>query len=66
MDSEAASPKLVEHLFRHESGRMLAGLVRILGMHNLDLAEDIVQDALVRALETWRYGRLPASPAAWL
>ena len=52
MDPEVPSPKLVEHLFRHQSGRMLAGLARILGMHNLELAEDIVQDALVRALET--------------
>ncbi len=45
---------------------MLAGLVRILGMHNLELAEDIVQESLLRALETWRFGRLPANPAAWL
>jgi RNA polymerase sigma-70 factor (ECF subfamily) len=63
---EAPSPKLVEHLFRHESGRMLAGLVRILGLHNFELAEDIVQDALLRALETWRFGRVPENPAAWL
>jgi predicted RNA polymerase sigma factor len=45
---------------------MLAALVRILGLHNFDLAEDVVQDTLVRALETWRYGRLPDNPAAWL
>jgi predicted RNA polymerase sigma factor len=68
MDRESAPrpPELVEHLFRHESGRMLAGLLRILGLHNFDLAEDIVQDALVRALETWRFGRIPENPAAWL
>jgi|HubBroStandDraft_1064217.scaffolds.fasta_scaffold63247_1 RNA polymerase sigma factor (sigma-70 family) len=65
-ECEARSPKLVEHLFRHESGRMLAGLLRILGLHNFDLAEEIVQDALVRALETWRFGRVPENPAAWL
>ncbi len=45
---------------------MLAGLVRILGLHNFDLAEDIVQDTLVRALETWRLGRVPENPGAWL
>ena len=65
-DPDARSPVLVEHLFRHEAGRMLAALVRVLGLHNLELAEDIVQDTLVRALETWRYGRLPDNPAAWL
>jgi RNA polymerase sigma-70 factor (ECF subfamily) len=57
---------MVEHLFRHESGRMLAALVRIFGLHNFDLAEDVVQEALLRALETWRFGRLPENPAAWL
>jgi len=68
MDPEAdsRSPKLVEYLFRHESGRMLAALVRIFGLHNLDLAEDVVQEALLRALETWRFGRIPENPAAWL
>jgi RNA polymerase sigma factor (sigma-70 family) len=68
MDPETAggSPELVEHLFRHESARMLAGLLRILGLHNVDLAEDIVQDALVRALERWRFGYVPENPAAWL
>jgi RNA polymerase sigma factor (sigma-70 family) len=65
-ENEAQPPKLVEHLFRHESGRMMAGLLRVLGLHNFELAEDIVQDALVRALETWRFGRVPQNPAAWL
>jgi RNA polymerase sigma-70 factor (ECF subfamily) len=63
---EPEAPRLVEHLFRHEAGRMLAGLVRVLGVHNVDLAEDVVQETLVRALETWRFGRVPDNPAAWL
>ena len=66
LDRDARAPIVVEHLFRHEAGRMLAALVRVLGLHNLDLAEDIVQDTLVRALETWRFGHLPDNPAAWL
>jgi predicted RNA polymerase sigma factor len=65
-ESEARSPELVENLFRHEAGRMLAALVRILGLHNFDLAEDVVQETLLRALETWRFGRIPENPAAWL
>jgi RNA polymerase sigma-70 factor (ECF subfamily) len=57
---------LVADLFRRESARLCAALVRILGVGNLDLAEDVVQDVLVRALETWKWGRLPDNPAAWL
>jgi RNA polymerase sigma factor (sigma-70 family) len=55
-----------EHLFRHESGRMVAALTRIFGVHNLALAEDVVQDAFCRALETWRLRGVPENPSAWL
>jgi RNA polymerase sigma factor (sigma-70 family) len=55
-----------EHLFRRESGRMVATLTRIFGMHNLGLAEDVVQDAFCRALETWKLRGVPDNPAAWL
>jgi RNA polymerase sigma-70 factor (ECF subfamily) len=57
---------VIEHLFREEAGRMLSALTRVLGVHNLALAEDVVQDTLVQALETWRFGRVPDNPAAWL
>jgi RNA polymerase sigma-70 factor (ECF subfamily) len=57
---------LAGHLFRRESGRMVSSLVRVLGVARLALAEDAVQDALVRALETWKFGRTPDNPAAWL
>ena len=45
---------------------MVAALARIFGLHNLELAEDVVQDALCRALEVWKYDGLPENPAAWL
>jgi RNA polymerase sigma factor (sigma-70 family) len=57
---------LNEHLFRRESGRMVAALTRIFGVHNLALAEDVVQDAFCRALEVWRVRGLPDNPSAWL
>jgi RNA polymerase sigma-70 factor (ECF subfamily) len=66
MRIDEGPPAVVAHLFRHESGRITAALLRLLGPHNLDLAEDVVQDVLCRALETWKYGRLPDRPAAWL
>ncbi len=58
--------ELDDHLFRRESGRMVAALTRIFGVHNLALAEDVVQDAFVRALEAWRMRGIPDNPAAWL
>jgi RNA polymerase sigma factor (sigma-70 family) len=57
---------LDEHLFRRESGRLVAALTRIFGVHNLALAEDVVQDAFCRALEVWKVRGIPENPAAWL
>ena len=57
---------VVEHLFRHESGRMVAILTRIFGIEHLGLAEDVVQDTLGRALQTWPYHGIPENPAAWI
>ena len=58
--------ELSEHLFRRESGRLVAALTRIFGIHNLALAEDVVQDAFCRALEVWKVRGLPDNPSAWL
>ena len=58
--------ELSEHLFRHESGRLVAALTRIFGVHNLALAEDVVQDAFCRALEVWKVRGVPENPSAWL
>lgn len=59
-------PALVDHLFRREAGKMVATLVRVLGVRNVDIAEDVVQDALLRALEVWTYHGVPDNPSAWL
>src|SRR5579875_2069743 len=56
--------ELSEHLFRHEAGRMVATLTRMFGVHNLALAEDIVQDAFCRALEVWKFRGVPENPSA--
>jgi RNA polymerase sigma factor (sigma-70 family) len=58
--------ELSEHLFRREAGRMVATLTRMFGVHNLALAEDIVQDAFCRALEVWKFRGVPENPSAWL
>ena len=56
----------LDHLFRHESGRLVAALTRVFGFHNLALAEDVVQEALCRALEVWKHHGVPDNPSAWL
>lgn len=57
---------MVEHLFRHETGKMVATLTGIFGTGHLTLAEDVVQEALVRALQTWPFYGVPQNPAAWI
>src|SRR6516225_11426916 len=58
--------ELTEHLFRHEWGRMVAAVTRIFGIHNLALAEDVVQEAFCRAIEVWAFRGVPENPSAWL
>src|SRR5262249_54538823 len=48
-----------EHMLRHESARLLAALVRVVGVGNLALAEDAVQDTLAQAIEAWTFGGVP-------
>jgi RNA polymerase sigma-70 factor, ECF subfamily len=57
---------LIEHLFRQQAGRMVAHLTRLLGPAHLDLAEETVQEAMLRALQTWPYQGVPENAAAWL
>lgn len=65
-DATASPSGLVEHFFRHETGRLHGALVRLLGVHNLSLAEDIAQEAMLRALHVWSIGGVPPNPAAWI
>ncbi len=45
---------------------MVAALTRVFGVHNLALAEDVVQDAFCRVLETWNVHAIPKDPPGWL
>ena len=58
--------RLTDHLFRHEAGKLISVLTGIFGINRLQLAEDVVQEALIRALRTWPYTGVPKNPAAWL
>jgi RNA polymerase sigma-70 factor, ECF subfamily len=61
----AAGPRAeVERLYRSESRRVLATLIRVLG--DFDLAEEALQDAFTAAMAQWPRDGLPANPRAWL
>jgi RNA polymerase sigma factor (sigma-70 family) len=56
--------RAVDAIWRIESARIIAGLVRI--VHDVGLAEELAQDALVAALERWPESGVPENPGAWL
>jgi RNA polymerase sigma factor (sigma-70 family) len=57
---------LPEHYFRHEFGRLVAVLSRRFGMDRLELCEDAVQTALLRAVQSWSQQGPPDNPSGWL
>jgi RNA polymerase sigma factor (sigma-70 family) len=61
----STSAELVEDLFRREYAHLVSALTRVLGASNIQLAEDVVHDALVSAMHAWRFG-LPSDPKAWI
>jgi len=61
---EALTRQAIEAVWRIESARLIGGLVRV--VRDLDLAEDLAQDALVAALQRWPGTGIPDNPGAWL
>ncbi len=57
--------QLIDHLFRHQYGKMVAILTKIFGLQHLELIEDAVQDTFVKAIASWKV-ELPQNPEAWL
>lgn len=60
----AATNELIETVFRRESGRILAGLIRLSG--SFDRAEEALQDGFAAALANWPAQGIPDNPAAWI
>lgn len=52
---------LADHLFRREAGKMVAALTRLFGPRYLELAEDVVQETLLKALKDWPFGGDPTN-----
>jgi RNA polymerase sigma-70 factor (ECF subfamily) len=64
LTESARAHEVVDRLFREESGRAVATLIRVLG--DFDLAEEAVQDAFAKALEVWPARGVPDNPGAWI
>ena len=64
MPHQAETHQAIEATFRIERARLIGGLARI--VRNVDLAEELAQDALVVALSEWPRTGVPANPGAWL
>jgi RNA polymerase sigma factor (sigma-70 family) len=64
VSEQGATRPAIEAVWRIESARLIGGLVRL--VRDLALAEDLAQDALVKALDRWPHTGIPANPGAWL
>ncbi|MEM7370899.1 MAG: sigma-70 family RNA polymerase sigma factor [Bacteroidota bacterium] len=56
---------MIDHLFRHQYGKMISVLIRIFGLSHLETIEDAVQDTFALAMVKWR-DQVPDKPEAWL
>jgi len=57
---------LIPHLFRTEFGKITAVLCKLFGIQHVEIAEDVVSETFLAALETWTYKGIPENPTAWL
>lgn len=65
MNKQNKSEPLIDHLFRHQFGKMVSILCRIFGLEHLETIEDALQDTFIKASVSWRNG-IPENPEAWL
>jgi RNA polymerase sigma factor (sigma-70 family) len=58
--------ELIPHLFRTEYSKMVAVLCKTFGLSNIEIAEDVVSETFLKAVETWGIKGIPENPTAWL
>lgn len=63
--TESLSEK-IDHLYRHEYGKIVSVLTKTFGTSNLHLAEDVAQDAMLEAVNQWSYNGIPDNPVGWI
>jgi len=65
-ENQTSPEHIVDHFFRHESGRVISLLVKYFGTAHLEKVEDAVQDAMIKAMSVWAYKEVPENPSAWI
>lgn len=60
------SRELAAHFFRTEYGKLVSVITRYIGVDNVQTAEDIVQETLLKAVDSWQQSGMPKNPQAWL
>lgn len=58
--------QLIDHFFRTEYGKAVSHLTSRFGSIHLELAEDSVQEALIKAMQSWPYSQVPDNPTGWI
>lgn len=66
MTQQKHTEQTIDHLFRQQSGKMVAVLSHLAGFKHLSLIEDIVQESFILALQHWKLKGIPEQPEAWL
>ncbi len=66
MSNPTRTTEIVDHFFRYESSKVITYLVGKFGKENLELVEDCVQEALLKAMKVWPFKGVPDNPSAWL
>ncbi len=56
----------IDHVFRYEYGKLVSVLTKTFGTSNIELAEDVVQEAMLEALNKWAYNGVPDNPVGWI
>jgi len=66
MQGKELISKEINHLYRHEYGKIVAVLTKVFGINNIELAEDVVQEAMLDALKQWSFEGVPENPVGWI
>ncbi len=66
MKAKQETNQIIEHFFRHEHGRISSLLLSKFGTNHIDIIEDAVQDALLKAMTIWPFRGIPKNPGAWI
>lgn len=66
MNTNDSIREILDHFFRHESAKIKSHLIRAFDASHIEAIEDAVQEALIKAMQTWPFKGIPQNPSAWI